>query len=263
MDKGEGLADGTAGWVSLSLSQAGLAWLQSFHSELLGPSAQAGFIHKRPACPGGQLAWGKVGSHKLAAPISLGSSLEHLPSRQDEAPGSRAGCAGVGTRCGDRSSPFLARAAPPPCAHPTPAQICFSSKQPAPPLRLQMAQEGHDPDVSPCLSAHDATANTWVRSAPGCRKPLRDRGAGADATAVLRMRGRECRPRPLCRGTAVHLPPPPLTALGGGRNDRPQAAAHPQVPGTSQRTRGMVLVNWTRHGTTVHQRFLQKGEGKD
>lgn len=98
MDKGEGLADGTAGWVSLSLSQAGLAWLQSFHSELLGPSAQAGFIHKRPACPGGQLAWGKVGSHKLAAPISLGSSLEHLPSRQDEAPGSRAGCAGVGTR---------------------------------------------------------------------------------------------------------------------------------------------------------------------
>lgn len=153
--------------------------------------------------------------------------------------------------------------APPPCAHPTPAQICFSSKQPAPPLRLQMAQEGHDPDVSPCLSAHDATANTWVRSAPGPRKPLRDRGAGADATAVLRMRGRECRPRPLCRGTAVHLPPPPLTALGGGRNDRPQATAHPQVPGTSQRTRGMVLVNWTRHGTTVHQRFLQKGEGKD
>lgn len=86
---------------------------------------------------------------------------------------------GVGTTSGARSSLFQARAAPPPCVHPTPAEICFSSKQPAPPSRSQMAQEGHYFDVFPCLSAHDGTANTRRSLGTGAREALQDQEAGS------------------------------------------------------------------------------------
>lgn len=133
---------------------------------------------------------------------------------------------GVGTTSGARSSLFQARAAHPPCVRPTPAQICFSSKQPAPPPRLQMAQEGHYRDVFPCLSAHDGTANT--RRSP--------QEALSATTAILQTRGRGVSSR-FCRSTAVRLPPPPLATLGGDKKDPSQTAAHPKAPGTSRQTR--------------------------